>query len=65
MILCESYSCASLQKPVTKKQSENDLNHRAMSSNFDDSLAFQAARDLVFQRKSQSKGHFKPLLYEL
>lgn len=36
-----------------------------MSSNFDDSLAFQAAHDLVFQRKSQSKGYFEPLLYEL
>ena len=65
MILYESYSCASLEKSVTKKRSENDLNHRAMSSNFDDSLAFQAVLNLVFQRKPQPKGYFEPLLYEL
>lgn len=36
---------------VVDEQNENDLNHRAMSNDFDNSLAFQAAPDLVFKGK--------------
>lgn len=50
--------------PVVDKLNENHLNYRAMSNDFDNSLASQAALNLVFKGKFQSNGYTSPLLHE-
>ena len=49
---------------IVDKQNKNDLNYQKMSDNFDKSIAFSAACDLVFKGKDQPSGYTEPLLHQ-
>ena len=48
---------------VVDKQNENDRNYIRMSDNFENSLAFKTACDLIFKGKNQPSGYTEPLLH--
>ena len=48
---------------VVDKQNENDRNYVRMTDNFENSLAFKTACDLIFKGKDQPSGYTEPLLH--
>ena len=48
---------------IVDDQNRNDPNYEKMSSNFDKSIAFKTACDLIFKGKDQPSGYTEPLLH--
>ena len=48
---------------VVDKQNEGDKNYQNMSPQYDKSIAFKTACELIFQGKSQPSGYTEPLLH--
>ena len=48
---------------IVDKQNENDPKYIKMSNDYDRSLAFKTACDLIFEGKNQPSGYTEPLLH--
>ena len=48
---------------IVDKQNENDRNYIKMSTDYDRSIAFQTACELIFKGKDQPSGYTEPLLH--
>ncbi len=48
---------------IVDDQNKSDKNYKKMSDNFNNSIAFQTACDLIFNAKDQPSGYTEPLLH--
>jgi malate synthase len=65
--ICTKDQVMAVMKKMAKivdAQNENDPAYEAMADNFDSSIAFQAACDLVFKGSRQPSGYTEPILHQ-
>ncbi len=65
--ICKKDQVMSIMKKMAKKvdeQNKNDPGYKKMSDNFEKSIAFSAACDLVFKGRVQPSGYTEPLLHQ-
>ena len=65
--ICTTYQVLETLKKMARivdEQNKNDQNYEKMSSNFEKSIAFRTACDLIFKGKSQKSGYTEPLLHK-
>ena len=65
--ICKEEQVMEVMKKMAKivdDQNKNDLEYQKMSDNFDGSVAFSAACDLVFKGRAQPSGYTEPLLHQ-
>ncbi|NMP31010.1 malate synthase G [Thalassotalea sp. M1531] len=65
-ICTEAQAMASLKKmaKIVDQQNASDPLYQAMADNFEQSIAFKAACDLVFKGQTQPSGYTEPLLHQ-
>ena len=49
---------------IVDEQNKNDSDYKKMSDNFENSVAFSAACELVFKGREQPSGYTEPLLHQ-
>ncbi|NLG54971.1 MAG: malate synthase G [Rhodococcus sp.] len=64
-VVSEADIVASLERmaPVVDRQNEGDATYRPLAPNFDDSIAFQAAKELILEGAKQPSGYTEPILH--
>ncbi|MDC0344068.1 malate synthase G [Pelagibacteraceae bacterium] len=65
--VCNKEQVMSIMKKMARivdKQNENDQDYKKMSDDFEGSIAFSAACDLVFKGRTQPSGYTEPLLHK-
>ncbi len=65
--ICKEDQVMTVMKKMAKivdEQNKNDPTYQKMSDNFEKSVAFSAACDLVFQGRVQPSGYTEPLLHQ-
>ena len=65
--ICTKDQVMAVMKKMAKivdAQNKNDPAYEAMADNFDSSIAFQAACDLVFEGSRQPSGYTEPILHQ-
>ena len=65
--ICSEEQVMEIMKKMAKivdEQNKNDPNYEKMSDDFDKSIAFSAACDLIFKGRVQPSGYTEPLLHQ-
>lgn len=64
-VVSESDVVASLERmaPVVDRQNAGDATYRPLAPNFDDNIAFQAAKELILEGAKQPSGYTEPILH--
>ena len=65
--ICKEDQVMTVMKKMAKivdEQNKNDPTYQKMSDNFENSVAFSAACDLIFQGRVQPSGYTEPLLHQ-
>ena len=65
--ICSEDQVMEIMKKMAKivdEQNKNDPNYKKMSDDFDKSIAFSAACDLIFKGRVQPSGYTEPLLHQ-
>ena len=65
--ICKKEQVMEIMKKMAKtvdEQNKNDPNYKKMMGNYENSIAFSAACDLVFKGRTQPSGYTEPLLHQ-